>query len=270
MACFINDVKMPITAMVGALPTVTFLPQDLELFTGSPGHRRTFLDQLLCQVSPEYLQTLMQYQKILKQRNALLRKISEGIARRGDLAIWDEKAAESASIIILRRIELTEMLQCTLGQELQNLGEDWRDATIMYERKGTTRDFEGVKEELLDLLSHFQERDIVLRSTTIGPHRDDWKILVDERDIATFASRGQQRTAVLALLFLEVSYLELQRGERPVILLDDVFSELDEHHQQSLLKSLEGHQVIITTTHVPEEVFGARVWEMESVKLLHC
>lgn len=265
-ACFINDVKMPVTNSIGVLPTVTFLPQDLELFTGSPSNRRSFLDQLLCQVSPEYLQTLMQYQKILKQRNALLKKISDGIARRGDLAIWDEKVAETGAIIILRRIELTEMLQCTLGQELVNLGENWREAGIVYERKGTAREFASVKDELLDLLSHFQERDIVLRSTTVGPHRDDWKIVVDDRDIATFASRGQQRTAVLALLFLEVSYLELQRGERPLILLDDVFSELDENHQQSLLKSLEGHQVLITTTHLPEEVYGARVWEMETVR----
>ncbi|MDP7477522.1 MAG: hypothetical protein QF442_03680, partial [Candidatus Peribacteraceae bacterium] len=126
------------------------------------------------------------------------------------------------------------------------------------------RNFSDAKSELMDLLSHFQERDIVLHSTTIGPHRDDWKILVDGRDISTFASRGQQRTAVLALLFLQVSYLELQRGEKPVILLDDVFSELDDHHQKSLLSSLEEHQVIITTTHIPSQLHGARVLEISN------
>lgn len=266
-ACFTNDVKVPISAMVGVLPTVIFLPQDLELFTGAPARRRGFLDQLLCQVSPEYMQTLMQYQKILKQRNALLRKIGDGVARRTDLAIWDEKTAEAGTVVMLRRLELCEMLQCTFVQELATLGEDWRDATILYERKGEARDFSTAKSEMMDLLSHFQERDIILHSTTIGPHRDDWKVVVDGRDIATFASRGQQRTAVLALLFLEVSYLELQRGEKPIILLDDVFSELDDHHQTSLLQSLSEHQVVITTTHVPSEVHGAKVWEMESVKL---
>lgn len=261
--CFVNDVKIPISDMVGQLPTVIFLPQDLELFTGAPANRRAFLDQLLCQVSPEYLQTLMQYQKVLKQRNALLRKISDGVARRTDLAIWDEKAAETGTIVMLRRLELIEMLQCTLPEELAQLGEDWSDATLHYERKGEARDFESAKQETLDLLSHFQERDIIIQSTTIGPHRDDWKILVDGRDIATFASRGQQRTAVLALLFLEVSYLELQRGEKPIVLLDDVFSELDDHHQVSLLSSFEEHQVIITSTHVPSKLCGAKVWEMD-------
>lgn len=262
-ACFKNDVKVAANEMVGLLPTVIFLPQDLEIFTGPPAHRRAFLDQLLCQVSPEYLQVLVQYQKILKQRNALLRKIAEGTARRGDLALWDEQVAETGTVVMLRRLELCEVLQCSLSEELLSLGEDWPDAKIVYERKGQSRDFGTAKSEYLDFLSHFQERDIVLHSTTIGPHRDDWKIMVDDRDIASFASRGQKRTAVLALLFLEVSYLELQRGERPVILLDDVFSELDEAHQSALLESLSEHQVIITTTHIPSEIHGAKVWEME-------
>lgn len=267
-ACFINDVKVPISDMVGVLPTVIFLPQDLELFTGAPANRRAFLDQLLCQVSPEYMQTLMQYGKILKQRNSLLRKISDGVARRADLAVWDEKVAETGTVVMLRRLELCEVLQCTLSEELSTLGEQWDDAKILYERKGNARDFGTAKEEYMDFLSHFQERDIVLQSTTIGPHRDDWKMIVGDRDISGFASRGQQRTAVLALLFLEVSYLELQRGEKPVILLDDVFSELDDHHQTSLLKSLEDHQVIITTTHVPSEVHGAKIWHMQKQQLV--
>ena len=262
-ACYINDVKVGVGDMVGVLPTVTFLPQYLELFTGSPANRRSFLDRLLCQVSPTFLRTLMEYQQVLKQRNALLRKIRDGVCRRTDLAVWDEKAAETGTVVMLRRLELSKVLQCTLGAELRELGELWPDVSIVYERKGNACDFDGAKTEFLDLLSHFQERDIVLASTTIGPHRDDWKIFVEGRDIATFASRGQQRTAVLALLFLEVSYLELQRGEKPVILLDDVFSELDDNHQTSLLQSLNGHQVLITATHVPVELSGARVWEME-------
>lgn len=260
--CFVNDVRVPVSAMVGQLPTVVFLPQDLELFTGAPSNRRAFLDQLLCQVSPEYLQTLMQHQKILKQRNALLRKIADGIAHRADLAVWDEQFAETGSVIMLRRMELIEVLQCTLAEELAHLGENWSDVQISYECKVHAREFTEAKQEMLSLLSHVQERDIIVQSTTLGPHRDDWKVIVDGRDIATFASRGQQRTALLALLFLQVSYLELKRGEKPVILLDDVFSELDDHHQVSLLSSLKEHQVIITSTHIPSQLHGARVWEM--------
>lgn len=253
-ACFVNDVRLPVSEMVGQLPVVVFLPQDLELFTGSPANRRQFLDQLLCQVSPEYLQSLTQYQKILKQRNSLLRKIADGVARVDDLAIWNEKLAEQGSQITTRRLELIEVLQCTIGQEINQLGENWDDVTIVYKKK------EG---ELIDLLDHYQERDLILQSTTVGPHREDWSIDVHGRSIDSFASRGQQRTAVLALLFLEVSYLELQRGEKPVILLDDVFSELDDVHQGALLSSFDSHQVIVSTTHLPEEIAGAKVHRVE-------
>lgn len=269
-ACFINDVKVGISQMVGTLPTVIFLPQDLELFTGAPSARRSFLDQLLCQVSPEYMQTLMQYHKIIKQRNSLLRSIADGVARRVDLGIWDEQAAHTGAIVMLRRLELCEMLQCTFAEELHSLGEDWDDVHIVYLRTGEARDLENATQEMRTLFSHFQERDIILRSTTIGPHRDDWNVLVDKRDISTFASRGQQRTALLALLFLEVSYLELQRGEKPVILLDDVFSELDDHHQMSLLQSLQQHQVIITTTHEPTKLHGSKVWYMKEMATTSC
>lgn len=262
-ACYINDVKKSIADMVGVLPTVVFLPQDLELFTGPPGERRTFMDQLLCQVSPEYLQLLSQYQKTLKQRNSLLRKIADGIASTTDLSVWNLHVATLGATITLRRLELIEMLQCTLGEELTTLGEDWGHAQLQYLRKSEARDQSGVEQELLQRLENCQKRDIALQSTTVGPHRDDWALMVDERNIATFASRGQQRTAVLALLFLQVSFLELQRGEKPVILLDDVFSELDDHHQTSLLQSLSEHQVIITTTHIPSTLHGAQVWRVE-------
>lgn len=262
-ACFVNDVKKPLSELVGILPTVTFLPRDLELFLGAPAYRRNFLDQLLCQVSPEYVQVLLTYQKIIKQRNSLLRKIHDGVAETGDLLIWNEKVAEMGTIVTLRRLELIEVLQCALPEELSSLSEQWCDPQIVYVRKGVERTFDALKDEFLDLLSHFQERDIILQSTTVGPHRDDWHLAVDDRPLVSFASRGQQRTAMLALLFLQVSYLELKRGEKPVILLDDVFSELDDTHQASLLHSLQEHQVIITSTHIPKTVGDAVVWEVE-------
>jgi len=260
-ACFINDVRVSVTEMVGMLPVVIFLPQDLELFTGPPACRRQFLDQLLCQVSPAYLRTLSQYQKILKQRNSLLRKIAEGVSEREDLEVWDAKLAEQGSVVTLRRIELIEVMQCTLSEELKALGEDWDDIQLVYERKGKECEQEAAQRELIELLEHYQDRDVMLQSTTVGPHREDWRIDVDGRSLATFASRGQQRTAVVALHFLHVSYLELQRGEKPVILLDDVFSELDDARQGALLESFDGHQVIITATRVPSEMCGAKVHE---------
>jgi len=263
-ACFINDVRTSIGDMVGVLPTVVFLPQDLHLFTGAPAERRTFIDQLLCQVSPSYLQLLMEYKKVLKQRNSLLKAIAEHRSSQTGMEIWDRQVAEKGAKITLQRLEMMEVLQCTLEQELHTLGEKWSDVQLVYERKGKERELSAMESELMDLLDHYRSRDIILQSTTVGPHREDWRIDVEGRSLPTFASRGQQRTAVLALLFLKVSYLELRRQEKPVVLLDDVFSELDDSHQSALLSSFDDLQIIITTTHIPESLHGATVFPVRS------
>lgn len=267
-ACFLNDVRVTAGEIVGVLPTVAFLPQDLDLFRGSPAARRTMLDQLLSQVSPEYLQSLSVYQRVLKQRNALLRRLGKGIGSSDDLAVWDDHLAREGSLLTVRRLELMEVLQCTLPQELAALGEDWADATLRYERSGTGRSREEVAAELREALQRTRERDIILCFTSAGPHRHDWQLLAGGRSIETFASRGQQRAALLALLFLQVSYLELQRGEKPVVLLDDVFSELDDKHQDALITSLSGNQVILSATHAPPRIQDVAVWRVESGSLL--
>lgn len=263
-ACFRNDVQMSVGDMVGTLPVVFFLPQQLTLFTGSPQQRRQFLDQLLCQVSSEYLRILTQYMRVLKQRNSLLRDIAKGRASDQGLGVWNAQLAEFGAYITLKRLELIEMLQCTLGQELSAFGEEGDAATLVYERKGEARELTAMRDELAEQLEHYAQRDLQLQATTVGPHREDWRLDIDGRSLPTFASRGQQRTAVVALLFLQVSYLELRRGEKPVVLLDDVFSELDDMHQEALLRSFEGYQVFVTATHVPPELHGAQLWEVEN------
>lgn len=266
-ACFLHDVKKGIGEMVGAIPSVVFLPQDLELFTGSPAQRRAYLDRLLSQVSPSYLETFLMYQKILKQRNALLRSIAQGVSKEEDLSVWDLRVAETGAVITMRRLELVGVLQCSLLQELRTLGESFDDGQIVYERKGEGRTTEELCAELIELLQMNRRRDIVLQSTSVGPHRDDWTIVADGHPLPSFASRGQQRAAVLALLMLQISYLELQRGERPIVLLDDVFSELDEEHEAALLKSFSSHQVFITATYVPPTLGDAALWHVEEGKV---
>jgi len=261
-ACFLNDVALPLSRIVGLLPTVTFLPQDLDLFTGSPANRRRFIDQLLCQVSSEYLTTLLLYQKVLKQRNALLKALAKGTSDASLLSVWDEKLAEQGTRITLARIELIEMLNLTFAGEVQALGESWSDPRIFYDRPTKSRDVQSLSQEMLALLHASRTRDIALNSTTVGPHREDWGIEVHGRSLARFASRGQQRVSVLALILLQSSYLELRRGEKPVILLDDVFSELDDTHQKALLNAFERHQVLITATHLPEDLRNGKVWEV--------
>jgi DNA replication and repair protein RecF len=262
-AFFIRDVRVSAQQFIASLPTIVFLPQELALFSGPPADRRRLLDRSLGQIAPEYRSAQDVYTKALKQRSALLRNIVQSTGRREDLGIWNAILAHEGAVITLRRLELLEMLQCTLRDELLRLGEDWPTAVFTYERKGIERSLAAIEQELLQALEHWTERDILLQSTTIGPHRDDWGIAVDDRSLPSFASRGQQRAAVLALLFLLGSYTELQRGEKPVIILDDVFSELDTGHQEALLSSFAGHQVIMTATHIPEGMpQDALVWNV--------
>ena len=261
-AFFKNGVRVPIASIIGFLPTVIFLPQDLELFSGAPSERRRFLDQLLCQLSPEYFLQLTAYQKVMKQRNALLKRIAAGTDALSSLAVWDAELAEKGSGISLMRLELIEMLNLSFAEELSTLQERWKDVEITYMRmtKGSTR--EALREEFLGLLLCNRERDVLLQSTTVGPHREDWQVVTEGRELPSFASRGQERIAVLALLLLEVSYLELRLGEKPVVLLDDVFSELDDAHQEALLGRLKGFQVLMTSTRIPPHAQEAALFRV--------
>ena len=250
-AFFINDVRTQPVAMIGRLPTVTFLPQDLLLFSGPPAERRRFIDQLLSQVSPDYFHDLLSYQKIIQQRNALLKRIAKGQEQPGALDVWDNEVASKGARITLARLELIETFNLSFLQEMGSLGETWQDVRLRYERVTVSRTQAEAESELREALLQARVRDTVLQSTTVGPHREDWQAFQHERAIPTFASRGQERVAVLALLLLEVSYLELRRGEKPLILLDDAFSELDDNHQAALLEACTGYQVIMTTTRIP-------------------
>jgi len=262
-AFFINDVKTPISAAAGHLPTVSFLPHEIDLFTGTPQTRRRFFDSILSQVSSEYSQAIHRYGKILKQRNSLIKKISDRLAKEGDLEQWDNLLAREGSLVLARRLELIEVMECTLAKEFQSLGENWNDARIVYKRNGYGRSEQEIEEELVALMLHYRGRDLQTMSTTVGPHRDDWSIEADGRELTSFASRGQQRAAVIALVFLKVSFLEIRRGEKPVILLDDVFSELDDLHQKAVLDCFDDYQVLITATHVPEGIEDAKIWDVE-------
>ncbi len=269
-AAFKNDVRVSLRSLVGYIPSVVFLPSDLDLFTGSPANRRSFLDTLLCQVNGEYLACLSTFQKALKQRNSLLRNISDGLAQPSDLEPWDAQLAESAAVITQMRLELIETWNMALVSEVQQLGENWQEACIVYDRSTNSRTVLDLVEEFKRQLLTNRDRDILIGTTSVGPHRDDWHLLVDGHSLATSGSRGQQRTALLALLFLQAGYLELRKGERPVILLDDVYSELDSTHQKRVLAAFADHQVILTGTHVPEGLpDDLSIWEVQDGTVMH-
>ncbi|HLC76511.1 MAG TPA: DNA replication and repair protein RecF [Candidatus Peribacterales bacterium] len=251
-AAFINDVKVPAMRYIGALPLITFTPDDLLLWSGAPGARRRLIDQLLCQVSQSYLQAMMEYEKVLKQRNTLLKQIRDRESGTSSLELWDEKLAALGALITIDRLQLFETLELTILRELTALGERPKEAHFHYVRKGTSTEESALMRELTAELFTHRDRDIAMANTTVGPHRDDFTLFIDQRDIVTFASRGQQRAALLSLLLLQASFLELRKGEKPILLLDDVFSELDEKHRKAILDTLSDLQVIMTAVEFDE------------------
>ncbi len=264
-AFYKQDVKTPLSQFVGLLPIVTFLPQDTELCCGPPAKRRAWLDQLLCQISPEFLGQLVQYQRLLKQRNATLKAVAKNEAPISAIEIWNIQLAEPAAYVTLKRLELLEVLKSMLPSELKALGEAGEGIDMEYKRKGTATNYEACRAEYIKLYEHWQQKDIILQTTTVGPHRHDFEVLVHGIAYSSRASRGQLRTLVLALTLLQVSHLELMRNEKPVILFDDVFSELDDHHQKSVLQAVKSNQLFITATHIPKHVESSvHIWDVAS------
>ncbi len=259
-----NDVRLSIADFVGQLPVATFLPQDMGIFMGPPADRRRFLDQILSQVSGEYLRSHLLYQKLLKQRNAFLRALAQGMAQREDLQPWDLQLSEAGERVTRMRLELVGTFNLTLANELRSLGERWNEATVGY--RDSVRE-DGSDRSMYEALQRSLERDLQMQTTSIGPHRDDWAVLVDGRPLERSSSRGQQRAAVLALLFLEASFLELRRGERPIILLDDIFSELDELHRYRVMEAFPDHQVFLAAIERPEAHRRARMWTVSEGKI---
>lgn len=250
-AYFLGDVRTPLLKFIGAIPSVTFLPQDLDLFTGTPSGRRSFVDNLLSQLTPDFAPLRLEYERVLKQRNALLKRIAHGEASESDLDVWDEELAGHGTCIRKKRTLVLEKIAELLPAELKRLGEDRTDVSVL-QLSGSA--------DLRLALRDARQKDVLLQTTTVGPHRDDWVLRSDDRSIAQYFSRGQQRAALLGLLFVSAALFQSIRKEKPVILLDDVLSELDEHHQTALLGHLKDHQVLVTTTHPVPHRTGLRTW----------
>lgn len=257
-AFFVRDIRTPLLGFLGVLPTITFLPQALTLFSGSPSDRRSFLDSLLTQLRPAFAGERMEYERILKQRNTLLKQITEGSATESALDVWDEQLSSIGSTIIRERQALLSEINAGLPEHIGSLGEQWTETSMKYSLSSIGDSASDMQATLL----RYRSRDCILQSTTVGPHRDDWVFTADGHNIGVYASRGQQRTALLALLFVSAGLFQRARSERPVILLDDVLSELDPNHQSALLSHLSGHQVLITATHPTEELADLTAWEV--------
>lgn len=221
-------------------PVVLFEPEDLRLLHGSPARRRQFIDRFISQLNPLYGVALRKYERALKQRNNLLKSPYNSDDQ---LFAWNIALAEHGAYIIEQRIAFTEQLNQNLAQLYQDIAGTHDEVSIHY-----SHTFVGdTKQKLLNELHAHVTRDRYLGNTSVGPHRHDVIFEINQFPALSTASRGEVRTIVLALKFLEVEIIEQLTGKTPIILLDDVFSELDVTRQQLLTSQLKGHQIIITS-----------------------
>ena len=253
--------------LVGILPMVLFSPEDLFLVKGAPALRRRYLDAELSQASPAYYGELLRYTRILKQRNAVLKDIRERLAAPEELPPWDAQLARSAAYIVTRRIAAVAQLGA-LSARVQAVLAAGEELALAYEIAGAgAEDFaeDDMTESLHvwynKMLCEGRARDIARAATGVGPHLDDLVLRVGGMSLRSYGSQGQQRTGALALKLAELFYLQENIGEAPILLLDDVMSELDADRRRALLDFIrhEHIQTFITATdaaYFPAERMG--------------
>jgi DNA replication and repair protein RecF len=247
---FVNGVAKRRVDFVGNLPSVLFSPVDLEIVVGSPGLRRAFLDNVLEQTDKDYRHAHLAYIKGLRQRNALL-EVAKDTGKRNEreFEYWDKLLIDSGSLITRKREEFVNYLN--------DAKKDIFNFKLIYDKSIISR----------ERLDQYYDAETASGVTLVGPHRDDLFILFDEdKELKSFGSRGQQRLGVLQLKILELAYVEEKLGVAPLLLLDDVFSELDEGHINLILTIRDNQQTIITTTHeefIPSSIKGT----MEVIEL---
>ena len=241
----INDVPISrMSELMGVCPVVLFCPDGLKIVKEAPADRRRFMDIALCQVSRAYFSALSQYGKILQNRNRLLKS---GGANDNTLAPWDELLADVGAKIVKSRRGYIKALEPQALDRHAYMTNGAERLGLEYEGAGGD-DVDEIKAELKNLLLRDRENDLRLRYTHSGPHKDDIKISVGGVDVRAYGSQGQQRTAALSMKLAEMSIITEVLGTSPVLLLDDVFSELDGGRRKRLLAALDSFQSIITST----------------------
>nr|WP_106782070.1 DNA replication/repair protein RecF [Lysinibacillus timonensis] len=240
---------------IGQLNVVMFAPEDLNVVKGSPQIRRRFIDMEIGQISPVYLHDLLTFQKILKQRNHLL-KINQGKSNINDVLfdIYTEQYIQAAIQIIRKRFKFVELLQewaepihSGISRSLEKLVIKYRPVTGM----NADWTFEEMTTYLEKKLAEVKQKELDRGVTLVGPHRDDLQFLVNDYDVQTYGSQGQQRTTALSLKLAEIELIKQETKETPILLLDDVLSELDDYRQSHLLNTIQGEvQTFVTTTSV--------------------
>ena len=232
---------------MGHMTCVMFSPEDLELVKGAPQARRTFLDMLLSQSQAAYFYALQNYHGILRQRNALLKEIARGRGQAAQLDVWDEQLAKAAGPIVMKRRETAYIISSQAGTHYAYIAGRSQESFLL-QYQGSLADSPEPEQALLQQLHAAREEDLRRLSTGPGPHRDDLRLLMGGQDMRSYASQGQARTAALAMRLAQIDILTAAHQETPLLLLDDVLSELDQGRQARLLASLDRMQTFLTCT----------------------
>jgi DNA replication and repair protein RecF len=261
----VDGVRRRAFDLPGRFRVSLFWPDDLGLVKAGPELRRRFLNQMLVQVEPGYARALSGLRRVLEQRNHLLRRIASGEQGRDVLDAWDQELVEIGGQVAAARASAVLELEPEAARAHAEIGAGER-LEIRYE---------GPPANLAEAVHNSFAEDLRRGSTTIGPHRDDLVLLLDGKEARAYASQGQQRTAVVSLKLAEASLLARRTGERPVLLLDDVLSELDGERREALLRQVAGEgQVIITSVEAgpfpPEMIAGAMVWTVREGTIQAC
>lgn len=229
----VNGVAKRALDFVGHLRAVYFRPEDLELVTDSPSLRRKYLDAVLSQVDREYFRCLLSYEKGLRQRNRLLERIRDEGALRSQLLFWDQLLVKNGEYLTQKREEYISFVN------------SYRAAASFAYQLSYARSIISPAR-----LEEYAQEEVAAAATLVGPHRDDFAFKLKNRDLHAFGSRGEQRLAILWLKLAELAFITQAVGEKPVLLLDDIFSELDEAHRSLVLAVIPHQQTIITTTDI--------------------
>lgn len=250
----VNGISRRTTDFIGNLPAVIFYPSDINMVTGSPSLRRWHLDLCLAQIDSEYKKALTLYEQFLTARNRVLKRIREGQARLNELDYWTKGLLDNGKIIAAKRMAFFDFI----NQLEKSLGD------FKFELKQSLVSEERLNETI--------NREIAAAATLIGPHRDDFKILLGNRNLAHFGSRGEQRTGTLSFKLAQLEYMAKIMGKRPILLLDDVFSELDANHRAHVVDVVSKQQTLIATVeleNIPKEFLdSARIIQVENGKIL--
>lgn len=245
---------------IGQLNAVLFSPEDLSLVKGSPNLRRKFVDMDLGQINPIYLHYLSQYRAVLKQRNYYLKHQSHSIDETY-LDVLDEQLVQYGASVIQLRAQFIQHLSEKAAVLHSNISSHHEQLNIRYVGNvscETLTDLQSIKATFLQKLKESRQRDLMQKMTTSGPHRDDLQFLINDKDVRIYGSQGQQRLTVLSMKIAEIDVMEEETGEYPILLLDDVMSELDNERQLKLMQTIEDKvQTFITTTtleHLPRDM----------------